>query len=285
MANLKSKLLFVIAASLLFSCGGTPSSSSSSNIEISSAITSEETSSFSSEEITSWDDEQISLMKAYLYGEVLPYPGFKCELTYDSVNNSIAISSLRSDVSTDELNGYLEKFVAKDGWISIGTTSLPSFSKTIETSDGNRHIHVLISLESVVDERGVLSVKAFDPFVYEWPSDYVDEILGRLGSESVVPPFEADAYTAGAFFLDGETASLYCINENEGSENEYALILAEASYDVSDSKNAEGYYEALSPNEDLSISFAYQNENRYLELVFKANTPVYAAWPSEQIAA
>ena len=166
--------------------------SSQSNSEASSSSQSENTSDSDSNSsggssvspVYAWSDEDIGLMDEYIHGIYLPHPNFEASLTYYYYNESLYFQTATADYDSDDLNAYASLFGSE--WRELYTEDGKAFYTIKNTSDGNRYAFVEFS---IIDddfypveegEKGYFVLMAYDPFVYAWPEDDVDDILYYL---------------------------------------------------------------------------------------------------------
>lgn len=118
-----------------------------------------------------------------------------------------------------------------------------------------------------------------------WPEKEIqDEVIVVSGSSVKIPAYEKaddieintdDEVESGYF-------SIYCYTENTKSQNEYREILLDAGWEVSVSKNEQGYFDAYDPDYEVNINFGYFEEFSDLEIciAFCYKTK----WPAKDIA-
>ncbi|MCR5490728.1 MAG: hypothetical protein K6F32_01190, partial [Bacilli bacterium] len=264
---------------------------------------SEEPIASSEEEISSepeagWTAEEKAIFDEHFYGVELPYPAFEVAIAYDEEEDSIMGASTSADLTLDDLYDYSYLFSEDDGWAEeeSGQDGVILFELTLETDDGTRFPSVTMALldadgyvVTAEDEPGTVTFFASDPYIYDWQTETIAAIVDYIaeGSETVVPAYETDVkyYIIGtSHLIDSGYASVACFTSDENPVASYSAVLTEAGWTVSTEANSYGYYEAISPNEDIMLEFYHLTSQGALVIFIEGYTAPVLTWPAEGVA-
>lgn len=219
-------------------------------------------------------------MKEHLYGIVLfPAEQEDMEASWDEKYGQITVEG--DEVAGNGLAEYAAQYTAEDGWEDVtrlynveeGTAYM--FEKAVEVAqEGTRYVRVFVY--ATTDEsgdylatEGIFYITAYDPYVYEWPAEYLAAAANDLLSSTAVPSVTAQHYYVGNY---GVTA-YYTSDKADGG---YGAILTAAGFTV---EQKEGYYSAVSP--DGMYALAYLYKDGALEISMRYVTS--GTWPQTAI--
>ena len=210
-----------------------------------------------------WTDEEAELMAEYLYGDVLPYNGLEeSVVSYDSSIDSIVIEG--GLIDDDGLFAYALA-LADDGWELYASNEVAyGFEKEEENElDEPRMLRIYLS----TNDEDEFYLEANDPFYYEFPSDFAEDVAYYyFNSEEVLPEMEAWYYE-----IDDSYLCIICYGEFDSDHADYAELLYYSGWDVLDDKDSYGYYVAVSPDGAYQVAFlAYPDDGEmyiYIEPV------------------
>ena len=204
-----------------------------------------------------WTEEEANIMKAHLYGEVLPYTGDENSVvSYDTEEDLVLIQG--GDASGGKLGKYQDALNAA-GYVRLGVN--PVFEKDVNTSAGKRYIRVTTQVE---DDKFV--IRAYDPYYYTFPTDFAKMIAeDAFYSNDVPPAFE------GADYYETSTSNLaiFCYTESTSAESSYTTTLQSARWLIGASKYKEHYF-AVSPDGKYAVYYKYNTQYRSLDIYFGA---------------
>ena len=204
-----------------------------------------------------WTEEEANIMKAHLYGEVLPYTGDENSVvSYDKEEDLVLIQG--GDASGGKLGKYQDALNA-EGYARLGVN--PVFEKDVNTSAGKRYIRVTTQVE---DDKFV--IRAYDPYYYTFPTDFAKMIAeDAFYSNDSPPAFE------GADYYETSTSNLaiFCYTESTTAESSYTTTLQSAHWQIGASKYKEHYF-AVSPDGKYAVYYKYNTQYRSLDIYFGA---------------
>lgn len=229
--------------------------------------------------VNPWTEAEETAMKEHLYGIVLyPTEVDEMEAKWEANPGQITISG--GWVEGNGLAEYAEQYTAEEGWADVSdkyssevTSDAFMFEKAVETNDGTRYVRVFIYAtedETNLSQEGSFYIVAYDPYVYEWPADYLLAFLKSVLSAEAIPSVEAQHYYIGNY-----TVTAYY--ESTEADGGYGAILEEAGYTV---EEKEGYYSAVSLDEMFTLAYAY--EKGALQIEIRYNTT--SDWPAKAVA-
>ena len=239
-----------------------------------------------SEETSPWSADELKLMKDNLDGIVLPHPGYDdLSMALNDEGRLEILSASNGHVNEDAAN--YAAALAEAGWTDeTGEYDhYYTLKRVVETKDGDRYLNCFVSIvdeQGWLTEEGYFNIIAYDPYFYEWPTDFVDYVLELYESEASVPAYDkANVYQAEESW---GTAYIDCYTDDVESENEYTELLKNANYDVADERDMWGWNTAVAPTEDLEIGWAYDTwDSVFTVKLTKHEKPT--SWPAEDVAA
>ena len=206
---------------------------------------------------SAWTEEEAKLMSDHLHGEVLPYTGFEESIvTYVDAYKAIAIMGGTAD--DDTLLAY-SRALSYNGYLLVSSTDLV-FEKGVMTEAGKRFVQV-----TVMSLQGSLAIVALDPYIYEFPTEFVTKVAKNyFNSNAVIPAIQADYYTTAEA---QEGAGLVCYMESTKDDAGYSDILTAANWKVQSEKVNDGYV-AISPDDAYMINYTYNTQYKALLIVY-----------------
>ncbi|MDE6411754.1 MAG: Ig-like domain-containing protein [Clostridia bacterium] len=227
-----------------------------------------------------WTEAEENAMKEHLHGVVLkPAEPEEMEAKWDASHGQITVEG--DWVEGNGLAEYAAQYTAEEGWVNVthlysveaGTAYM--FEKAVEVSGDTRYVRVFIYAienESSGDtsQEGKFYITAYDPYVYEWPANYLANCLKDVLSTTVIPSVSAHHYYLNNY---GVTA-YYESSEKDGG---YGAILTAANFTV---EEEEGYYSAVSPDGLFRLLYIYKDGA--LEITIAYHTD--GSWPSNAVA-
>ena len=196
-----------------------------------------------------WTEEESALMAEHLNGEVLPFTGYEeSVVAYDSQNYMITIKGgayeegfLASYANKLAAAGY-EKYMAGDA--AIG------YEKEFAVGNGVRHVYVFATFED-----GQLSIQAYDPYYYSFPSDFAAWAVNNyFGSLVSIPAVDANFYE-----IDDQRLYIFCYMDSATDDAGYSALLRDAGFSIQADKDSDGYYVAVSPDGSYAVAYLYAN--------------------------
>ncbi|MDE7301545.1 MAG: Ig-like domain-containing protein [Clostridia bacterium] len=227
-----------------------------------------------------WTTTEETAMKDHLYGVVLfPTEVEDMEARWDAAPyNQLTVEG--GWVEGNQLAEYAAQYTAADGWknvtnlydVEAGTAYM--FEKAVQVEGETRYVRVFVyaTTDATGDElatEGLFYITAYDPYVYEWPAQYLASALKELLSTNTIPSVTAQHYYLNSY---GVTAYYSSTAEDGG----YSAVLTAAGYSVAKEEN---YYRAVSPDEMFSLVFVYKDGA--LEISIRYN--ITEGWPAKFI--
>ena len=204
---------------------------------------------------TLWAAEKAAVMADNLHGVILPYNDNEGSLvSYDSEYEVVYIRG--GVLWEDTLAEYADKMVIA-GFESIDD-DMYLYQKAVETADGTRYVRVYFGR----GDTGEFYLEAYDPYEYEFPTDFAKEIASVFDSTVTPPAFEADYYIAS-----GKYVAIFCYTNSTTAEADYTAILTAANWDVKEEK-VDGFFAAESPDGRYQIYYQYDTVARDLDIYF-----------------
>ncbi|MFA7031993.1 MAG: hypothetical protein WC201_00245 [Bacilli bacterium] len=236
-----------------------------------------------------WSDAEKALLQTYAYGEEIPfiYIDGNEEMYYDTDYNCLTVTG--GLATAQQLSDYavvLDSY-GYDGYYDEDNLYY-DYIASITTEEGTRYIELqfrCLDQENNAAISGTFMLDVYDPYFYVWEdmnlSTYIDQF--SLSSDSVVPSFSASYYMLNNFLSLGlDLVAVYAYGVDASTcEATYQSALLAASWTVEYSED--GYYDAISPTQDLNIQFAYDSSDASLA-IYIASYQKLVAFPSDLIA-
>lgn len=240
--------------------------------------------------VRAWTKNEEDLMKEHLYGEVLePTSNAEMRVTWDEIpSEGIAQITISGGwVEGDELADYAAKYTKAKGWydmtdryvVSQGTAYI--YEKQVETEDGARYLRVFIYAETEDFEEtteGLFYITCYDPYVYEWPEDYVEAVIESFLSNASIPSVEAQHYYVSSSYSAYSVTAYF---ESDKVDGGYGELLSDAGWQIEKVEGTAGvpYYVALSPDSMMSVMFIYVDGALEITMTY----PTLTVWPRNTI--
>ena len=206
---------------------------------------------------TDWTTAEKALMSDNLYGEVLPYTGFaESEVTYDSETRTLYIEG--GAATNDDIADY-KRLLQGNSFEFVASTG--NYEKKITTTDGDRYVDVYLGLN-----QGEFYLEAYDPYCYEFPTDFLEEYAYTyFSSLEAFPAIEADYYEASDYY-----GAVFCYMDPVQGKDEagYTDILRANNWRILDEKDSDDYYQAVSPDERYIAAYLYNDYDGCLDIYF-----------------
>lgn len=205
-----------------------------------------------------WTTEEAKIMTDHLYGVELPYSGFEeSVVTWSSEYETLYI---KGGAATDEDLVAYARALSSIGFVMISQTSY-TFRKVISTDNGDRYVKVAY----YIDENNEFYLEAYDPFLYEFPTQialyfaYVN-----FDSYQTPPAFNADRYE-----VKTQNMAIFCYKDTTTAVADYTAALNEAMWDTTGGYDAnQKFYTAISPDKAYMIYYNYDAQYKSLDIYF-----------------
>ena len=205
-----------------------------------------------------WTAEEAKIMTDHLHGVELPYSGFEeSVVTWSSEYETLYI---KGGAATDEDLVAYARALSSLGFVMISQTSY-TFRKVISTDNGDRYVKVAY----YIDENNEFYLEAYDPFLYEFPTQialyfaYVN-----FDSYQTPPAFNADRYE-----VKTQNMAIYCYKDTTTAVADYTATLNEAMWDTTGGYDAnQKFYTAISPDKAYMIYYNYDAQYKSLDIYF-----------------
>ena len=254
-----------------------------------------------------WSEADANLMKAHLYGTVLPYTGdANTVVAYDEENDMITLTG------GDEVDAvdYQAALIADDyGLLGEEEDEEGGFyfavEKAVNTNDGQRFVYVYVEY----DVEDGFSAQAFDPYCYSWPADQLAEFfedweatpfdVPTIDAENAYFLFEEDEYNILYYVFEMEdyiNTNIVAYNCSQSDFTTYYAKLETAGWEI-EAKTSEGetYYVCILNIENVGVArmeLYYSAEYEAISVTVYAymSAPdiipgvTYDSWPAIQIA-
>ena len=205
-----------------------------------------------------WTTEEAKIMTDHLYGVELPYSGF--EESVVTWSNEYETLYIKGGAATDEDLVAYARALSSIGFVMISQTSY-TFRKVISTDNGDRYVKVAY----YIDEDNEFYLEAYDPFLYEFPTQialyfaYVN-----FDSYQTPPAFNADRYE-----VKTQNMAIYCYKDTTTAVADYTAALNEAMWDTTGGYDAnQKFYTAISPDKAYMIYYNYDAQYKSLDIYF-----------------
>ena len=205
-----------------------------------------------------WTAEEAKIMTDHLYGVELPYSGFEeSVVTWSSEYETLYI---KGGAATDEDLVAYARALSSLGFVMISQTSY-TFRKVISTDNGDRYVKVAY----YIDEDNEFYLEAYDPFLYEFPTQialyfaYVN-----FDSYQTPPAFNADRYE-----VKTQNMAIFCYKDTTTAVADYTAALNEAMWDTTGGYDSnQKFYTAISPDKAYMIYYNYDAQYKSLDIYF-----------------
>ena len=227
---------------------------------------------YEEEEKEDWTDAEKAIFDEVFYGIEVPYQYFPGEEDLEYIeDNGLALAfKYCEEVTPELLASYYAMF---DGsWFDDSEPEDNYFylEKKIETDDGFRIVCVEFYAADdnglvVESGEGALYFMVYEPYYYEWPTEFLAEIYEDFELTSTIPVFDADYYYCNENELNSGYLALYCYTDSETAEADYLAVLTAAGFTLYETDDEGNEYYA-DENEEFTISFAYDESYGDLDI-------------------
>ena len=205
-----------------------------------------------------WTAEEAKIMTDHLHGVELPYSGFEeSVVTWNSEYETLYI---KGGAATDEDLVAYARALSSIGFVMISQTSY-TFRKVISTDNGDRYVKVAY----YIDEDNEFYLEAYDPFLYEFPTQIALYFAYmNFDSFQTPPAFDADRYE-----VKTQNMAIYCYKDTTTAVADYTAALNEAMWDTTGGYDAnQKFYTAISPDKAYMIYYNYDAQYKSLDIYF-----------------
>lgn len=143
-----------------------------------------------------------------------------------------------------------------------------------------------IKLEYLKDSAGLaIYVQAYVPVLSAWPEEEVAAFVTAIAGNTttVIPALEGASEYLTMDYLSNYGYACVAAYGEESLLTAYYGVLAEAGWTVANEANSYGYIEAISPNGDIMLELAYNEEHGAI-LIYIEAVPEEVPWPADIIA-
>lgn len=260
-------ILALTSLMLITSCSSiTTSSDVISNGDSSDIIIDSTSDSSSITLATDFTSEEISLMKVHLNGETLPFDKNMSglyNLYYDSEYDCISISFDSSLATSSFLDEYANIFISLDKYTQSDTSLYENYYQfLIEYSND-----YLLQIDLYITTSNELCLDAYyyNPYIYNWPSDYINDFATTLGVTLNVPEYKASKYEVD-YYTDYGYLYIYCYLDSsltgDDAISSYKSTLEGAGYTVTYEEDYEDYETTLTTN--INLYYGYDEDTHSL---------------------
>lgn len=288
----KSKALLSLALiPFLIGCFNNKKKSSSESSTYSTSSIVEPSTTSSSVIKTFWTDQELKVFLDHLYGYVLPFYNIEGnQVIYSEEDKSIIVYGGNCVLS--DLTNYTNLLKA-DGWYLLEfEKNFFVYEKKVNTKDGDRFLNAQVfamnenSGDFNESGSGVFTVIMNDPHMYEWPTDTIDACMEELNDKTttVIPKYEgATLYEVDFSNLDLGAFAIYCYTDDSDSIEDYRDILLNNRFEVSPTKDKDGYYEALSVDKQIILDFTYEENYKDLQIIVYNYNVYSTSWLTNEL--
>ena len=215
-----------------------------------------------------WSNEDKALMQEYLHGEVLPYAKGMGEISvqYDDEDETLLFLGSKN-ISYDTLYDYLDVYDQSDDWHAVQSLYLGmyTFEKVVTVEEEIRYVTVSAGLyEDEKNDKEVFCMLASDPYVYEYPTEYVAGLVDYIFGSEILPP----AIAAEKYLLNENGISCYGVANTIVTD--YISSFAELAFDVFPEEIVDefGYRIIVAKDKSYSVTFKYFEDDSSLDIYF-----------------
>ncbi len=212
-----------------------------------------------------WTDAQKQIFVEHLYGFELPCrKGLSVE--WDAENSCVVVYG--ATVTSESFNAYVDSIVAQgfskqqgpyeDSYILLKELSFDNKLRTID-------IDIFVN-------SGILYAICYDPFIYEWPSELIDELFDEyfyVAPTIEIPEIPAERYYVDTSYVDSKAIlAIYCESETNLEETCKAALI-EKGFKVSSVRDEDGFYKAYEDKQLVEVLYSYSSVDKALCFVIK----------------
>ena len=202
-----------------------------------------------------WTVEEAKIMSDNLHGVVLPFTGKEESVVgYDQETKCVVIKG--GEFTADELTAYGNAYIS-DGYKKVNSNA-HVYEKSVETADGIRFVRASFTLDNKS-----LYLEAYNPYYYEFPTFFAEELASLGFGSTVVPPsFDADYYE-----ISERNAAIYAYTNTDGTST-YTVALTTANWNVLEGVDANEFKTAISPDGLYAVKYLYNTQEKSLDIYF-----------------
>ena len=230
---------------------------------------------------TDWTDAEKTTMRGVLHGLVLPFVEMDVSVSVSQSSGSVKIES-QENMASGFLASYKAKFDADPEWVGedisseYGVYPGNAFAYQRPVTENGKKYYVAVMFtgiqmnpgdrEPTITKDGRFYLEAMDPYVYEYPGQFIGQWLSQMYGTVIVPPaFQAEFYS-----LD-EEGVLLGYSETNIEAAYKATLEGSSSFTVDANKNADGYYVAHPSDGSYVLLFKYDSDNKVMILKVEEN--------------
>lgn len=260
---MKKILLPILSFLLLFSCGETISTSTSSE------STSSESSSLDNEE--KWTKETYDVIQEVMNPEFIPYINadmVSAMVSTDEQSNLPYVSiTLAGGFNSSSIEDEYEALLTENGFTIVGNNGYPyGYKEYSLTQDG------VIQYE--VSQTGVFSLVCYviTSRMTEWPEYYIQNIC-----DTSIPKYETKTYEYSIAYdktnSHGYYLTMNCNKAGSNSIETYSTLLIKDGYNIT---NKNDIYYAENNEKEVEILFYYNDvsDDLFLKVMSTSSWPV-----------
>lgn len=233
---------------------------------------------------TEWSTESQKIFKDYLYGYYLPYID-GASVNWDAETEAVIFNG--GDVDLDGLNNYAsllenEGFAKEKGPYSntfslYKTVNFENKERTIEIDLFAAAYNGVICLDGV----GTLTGVCYDPYIYEWPTNEINDYLNSLYKKPSleIPSYNCNRYSLDTSNLDRGKLGIYCDALSNAAESTYTESLKKNGFSIGKERNNNGYLVAEDPEQTIRVLYQYSSATNVLGIMLE----IGSGWPYEII--
>lgn len=225
-----------------------------------------------------WSNEEKAEIANNFNGAELPYKNIENE-SFIRYNSETGFATKTApNCSGELLASYAELF--DDSWEDYSDLSGEAgyiyycFEKVLNTDEGIRHVFVRFyggtydaeygDYAPSLDGSGTFVLEVYNPFIYSWPTDFIEEFQELYELSDEVPSFEgADYYQIDDMWYP-YFVGIFCYADEEAYDT-YTKALTDAGYVLYDTDDY-GYMYYAKEDGDTSVCIGYDEEYGTLDV-------------------
>ena len=226
---------------------------------------------------TDWTDAQKQAIQAFLHGELIPYVPFDVSFRLDA-NDKVVMVESNANMPEGFLRTYLQAFYELDsGWEvrDISTDLNADYGTVFEArkavqENGQTRYVVVGFYGGIYDETtetmaytatGKFYLQAMDPYIYEYPAEFIGQWLGQSFGTTIVPPdMHAEYYS-----MDNE-GILIAYSETSLEDAYKRALLATEQFNIDANKDSAGFIVARPTDGSYTLKFKYDASEKVMIL-------------------
>ncbi len=206
-----------------------------------------------------WTAEEAKIMTDHLYGVELPYSGF--EQSVVTWNSEYQTLYIKGGAATNEDLVAYARALSSIGFVMISQSSY-TFRKVISTDNGDRYVKVAY----YIDEDNEFYLEAYDPYVYEFPTQIALYFAYMNFDSTQTPP----AFAADRYEVKTQNMAIFCYKDTTTAVADYTAALNEGMWDTTGGYDAnQQFYTAISPDKAYMIYYNYDAQYKSLDIYFR----------------